>query len=90
MTLVRLCVFILLQTRKAASWLAQKMKEDRHAVALLSGGMTGEQRVAVLKRFRDGKEKLLITNVPLWGIDVAQVNSAHGFVYRLRYVTVLE
>jgi len=67
-------VSLLFQTRKAASWLAQKMTEDGHAVALLSGEITVEQRIAVLNRFREGKEKLLITtNVCARGIDVEQV-----------------
>jgi len=66
--------FLLFQTRKAASWLAQKMTEDGHAVALISGEITVEQRIAVLNRFREGKEKLLITtNVCAIGIDVEQV-----------------
>ena len=69
-------IFLLFQTREAASWLEQKMTEDGHAVALLSGEITVEQRIEVLDRFRAGKERLLITNVPLWGIDVEQVNSA--------------
>jgi ATP-dependent RNA helicase DDX19/DBP5 len=37
------------------------MSRDGHAVALLSGDLTVEQRMAVLERFRDGKEKVLIT-----------------------------
>lgn len=54
--------------------MAQKMTEDGHAVALLSGEITVEQRIAVLNRFRVGKEKLLITtNVCARGIDVEQV-----------------
>ena len=66
-------VFLLFQTRKAASWLAQKMAEDGHAVALLSGEITVEQRIAVLNRFREGKEKLLITtNVCGRGIGVGE------------------
>ena len=70
-------VFLLFQTHEAASWLAEEMAEDGHAVALLSGNMTRELRIAVLNRFRASKEMLLFTNVPLWGIDVEQVNSAH-------------
>ena len=67
---------LLFQTRKAASWLSQKMSRDGHAVALLSGEITVEQRIAVLNRFRDGKEKLLITtNVCARGIDVEQVKN---------------
>ena len=50
------------------------MTSDGHAVALLSGEITVEQRLAVLNRFREGKEKLLITtNVCARGIDVEQV-----------------
>ncbi|CAH3027041.1 unnamed protein product [Porites evermanni] len=61
-------------TRKAASWLAEKMTADGHSVALLSGEITVEQRLAVLNKFRDGKEKLLITtNVIARGINVEQV-----------------
>ena len=37
------------------------MKGDGHAVALLTGELMVEQRVAVINRFRDGKEKVLIT-----------------------------
>merc|ERR1712059_219220 len=47
------------------------MSKDGHAVAILSGALELEQRVAVLDRFRDGKEKLLIcTNVAARGIDI--------------------
>ena len=50
------------------------MKEGGHAVVLLSEEITVEQRIAVLNRFREGKEKLLITtNVCARGIDVEQV-----------------
>ena len=50
------------------------MTAEGHSVALLSGEITVEQRLAVLNRFRDGKEKLLITtNVCARGIDVEQV-----------------
>ena len=52
---------IFCHTRKTASWLSEKMSRDGHAVALLSGDLTVEQRIAVLDRFRDGKEKVLIT-----------------------------
>lgn len=50
-----------LQTRKIASWLSEKMSGDGHAVALLSGELTVDQRISVLDRFREGKEKVLIT-----------------------------
>lgn len=67
-------------TRKAASWLTEKMSKEGHSVALLSGEITVEQRIAVLNRFRDGKEKLLITtNVSARGIDIEQVSIVVNF-----------
>ena len=67
---------LLFQTCKAASWLSQKMSQDGHAVALLSDEITVEQRIAVLNRFCNGKEKLLITtDVCARGIDIEQVKN---------------
>ena len=67
---------IFCHTRKTASWLVEKMTAEGHAVALLSGELTIEQRIQVLDRFRDGLEKILITtNVLSRGIDVEQVIS---------------
>ena len=37
------------------------MSHEGHAVALLSGELDVQQRAAVIQRFRDGKEKVLIT-----------------------------
>ncbi len=50
-----------IQTKKTANWLTEKMTGDGHAVALLSGELTVEQRAQVIDRFREGKEKVLIT-----------------------------
>ena len=51
------------------------MASEGHSVALLTGEITVEQRVAVLNRFRDGKEKLMITtNVCARGIDIEAVS----------------
>jgi len=56
------------------------MTREGHAVALLSGELTVEQRIAVLNRFRDGKEKVLITtNVVARGIDIEQVTVVVNF-----------
>lgn len=72
-------VFLLFQTPERVSWLAQRMPEEGgHAVALLSSEMTKEECIAVLNRFREGQYWLLITNVPLWGIDLGEVNSSCG------------
>jgi len=71
---------IFCHTRKTASWLAAKLTRDGHTVALLSGELTIEQRLSVLNRFRDGKEKILITtNVMARGIDIDQVTLVVNF-----------
>nr|XP_006812019.1 PREDICTED: ATP-dependent RNA helicase DDX19A-like [Saccoglossus kowalevskii] len=72
--------FTFLDTRRTVSWLAEQMSKEGHAVAILSGDLTVEQRVAVLNRFREGKEKVLITtNVTARGIDVEQVTLVVNF-----------
>jgi len=71
---------IFCHTRKTASWLASKMAGEGHAVGVLSGELTVEQRLAVLDRFREGHEKVLITtNVLSRGIDIEQVNIVVNF-----------
>ena len=55
-----MCYFHL-QTRQTAAWLSKNMSRDGHAVALLSGDLSVENRMQVLDRIRDGKEKVLIT-----------------------------
>ena len=52
---------LLIQTRKTANWLCEKMTNDGHAVALLSGELGVEDRARVIASFREGKEKVLIT-----------------------------
>lgn len=67
-------------TRKTAGWLSGKLSADGHAVAVLSGDLTVEQRLDVLDRFRAGLEKVLITtNVLSRGIDVEQVTIVVNF-----------
>lgn len=71
---------IFCHTRKTAAWLAGKMSKDGHAVAVLSGDLAVEQRISVLDKFREGKEKVLITtNVLSRGIDVEQVTIVVNF-----------
>ncbi|XP_011194870.1 DEAD-box helicase Dbp80 [Zeugodacus cucurbitae] len=71
---------IFCHTRKTAGWLAGKMSSDGHSVAVLSGDLTVEQRLAVLDRFRAGLEKVLITtNVLSRGIDIEQVTIVVNF-----------
>ena len=41
---------IFCHTRKTVNWLAEKMTAEGHAVALLSGELTVEERLIVLDR----------------------------------------
>jgi len=71
---------IFCQTRKTASWLSKELKEDGHAVALLSGDLGPDERILVLDRYRKAMEKILITtNVLSRGIDVEQVTIVVNF-----------
>ncbi|ELK09780.1 ATP-dependent RNA helicase DDX25 [Pteropus alecto] len=59
------------QTRRNAKWLTVEMMQDGHQVSLLSGELTVDQRASIIQRFRDGKEKVLITtNVCAQGVWV--------------------
>lgn len=72
-----------IQTRKTAGWLAGELSREGHQVALLSGEMQVEQRAAVIDRFRDGKEKVLVTtNVCARGKD-DEVENKGNMKYRL-------
>ncbi|GJQ70603.1 putative nucleic acid binding protein [Trypoxylus dichotomus] len=71
---------IFCHTRRTANWLAERMTKDGHAVAVLTGELSVEQRINVLDRFRNGTEKVLITtNVLSRGIDVEQVTIVVNF-----------
>ncbi|CAG6021875.1 ATP-dependent RNA helicase DDX19A [Menidia menidia] len=71
---------IFCHTRKMAAWLSTHLIKEGHQVALLSGEMTVEQRACVIERFRNGKEKVLVTtNVCSRGIDVEQVSLVVNF-----------
>lgn len=71
---------IFCHTRKTASWLANKMHSDKYVVALLSGDLDVMERASILKRFKNGQEKWLVTtNVCSRGIDVEQVTLVINF-----------
>uniref|UniRef100_A0A8D2KDF0 RNA helicase n=1 Tax=Urocitellus parryii TaxID=9999 RepID=A0A8D2KDF0_UROPR len=71
---------IFCHTCKTASWLAAKLSKEGHQVALLSGEMMVEWRAVVIERFREVKEKVLVTtNVCARGIDVEQVSVVINF-----------
>lgn len=66
--------FIFCHTKKSAAWLSEKLVKDGHAVGLITGDLTVEERARVLQRFREGHERVLIsTNLTARGIDVDQV-----------------
>ena len=66
--------FIFCQTKRSANFLKEKLQRDGHAVGLITGDLTVEERTQILKRFKDGDERVLITtNVLARGIDVEQV-----------------
>ncbi|KAF2357450.1 Helicase C-terminal [Trinorchestia longiramus] len=62
------------RTKQTANWLHSRMIKDGHHVALLTGDLSPEERLSVLTRYREGRERVLIcTNVLARGIDVEQV-----------------
>ncbi|KRX69856.1 ATP-dependent RNA helicase DDX19A, partial [Trichinella sp. T6] len=73
------CV-IFCETRGTARWVAARMRERGHRVAVLSGEMGMEQRAETIKRFRSGQDRILIaTNICSRGIDIIQVNIVINF-----------
>lgn len=66
--------FIFCQTKRSANFLKEKLEKDGHAVGLITGDLSVEERTSILKRFKDGDERVLITtNLMARGIDVEQV-----------------
>uniref|UniRef100_H2ZD65 RNA helicase n=1 Tax=Ciona savignyi TaxID=51511 RepID=H2ZD65_CIOSA len=70
---------IFCHTRKTASWLARKMCEDKYVVALLSGELDVSQRAAILRRFKEAKERVLVTTNVCSRGDVEQVTLVVNF-----------
>merc|ERR1711997_979664 len=59
---------------------AQELKGDGHALSVLTGDQTPDERINVLDRYRQGLEKILITtNVLSRGIDIEQVTIVVNF-----------
>ncbi|XP_077585992.1 ATP-dependent RNA helicase DDX19A isoform X2 [Stigmatopora nigra] len=78
MTVAQAMIFC--HTRKTANWLSVNLIKEGHSVALLSGELTVGQRAHIIERFRDGKEKVLVTtNVCSRGIDVEQISLVINF-----------
>ena len=65
------------------------MHAEGYVVALLSGELDVASRAKILKRFRDGKERVLVTtNVCARGIDVEQVTLVVNFDLPMTKVTL--
>jgi len=66
---------IFCNTRRKVEWLTNKMREANFTVASMHGEMPQSERDAIMKSFRDGENRVLITT-DIWarGIDVQQVS----------------
>ncbi|KAJ2934680.1 hypothetical protein H1R20_g2423, partial [Candolleomyces eurysporus] len=66
---------IFCKRRDTADRISQRMTAEGHKVASLHGAKDAAERDAIIDRFREGREKVLITtNVIARGIDILQVN----------------
>ena len=66
---------IFCNTRRKVDWLTEKMTENDFTVSSMHGDMTPQDREKVLKEFRSGSTRVLITTDLLArGIDVQQVS----------------
>jgi len=62
-------------TRRQVDWLTEKMQQRDFTVSSMHGDMTSEERNGILKEFRSGSSRVLITTDLLArGIDVQQVS----------------
>uniref|UniRef100_A0A6C0EI49 Helicase n=1 Tax=viral metagenome TaxID=1070528 RepID=A0A6C0EI49_9ZZZZ len=66
---------IFCNTIKKVEWLEQKLIQNNFPITVMHSNMTANERVDVLKDFRDGKTRILLTTDLLSrGIDIPQVN----------------
>jgi len=62
-------------TRRKVDWLTDKMGQRDFTVSAMHGDMTGQERELIMKEFRSGSSRVLITTDLLArGIDVQQVS----------------
>ncbi|KAF7488632.1 Eukaryotic initiation factor 4A-III [Sarcoptes scabiei] len=66
---------IFCNTKRKVDWLTEKMKEVNFTVSSMHGDMPQKERDQIMKEFRQGKSRVLITT-DVWarGIDVQQVS----------------
>jgi len=66
---------IFCNTRRKVDWLAEKMREANFTVSAMHSEMDQKQRDTIMKEFRSGQSRVLIsTDVWARGLDVAQVS----------------
>lgn len=66
---------IFCNTKRKVEWLTEKMRKNNFTVASMHGDMVQREREEIMKDFRSGESRVLITT-DLWarGIDVQQVS----------------
>lgn len=64
-------------------WLTEKMREANFTVSSMHGDMPQKERDAIMKEFRSGQSRVLITT-DIWarGIDVQQVRNFLFFLHQ--------
>ena len=68
-------VIIFCNTIRKVEWLEQNLKQNNFPITVIHSNMTQQQRDDVIKEFREGKTRLLLTTDLLArGIDIPQVN----------------
>jgi superfamily II DNA/RNA helicase len=68
-------VIIFCNTIRKVTWLSEKLAEQNFDITAIHGNMTQQERNNIVKEFRDGKTRLLLTTDLLSrGIDIPQVN----------------
>ena len=73
-------VIIFCNTIRKVEWLEENLKQNNFPITVIHSNMTQQQRDEVVKEFRDGKTRLLLTTDLLSrGIDIPQVNMVVNF-----------
>jgi len=68
-------VIIFCNTIRKVEWLEENLKKNNFPITVIHSNITQEQRDLVVKEFRDGKTRILLTTDLLSrGIDIPQVN----------------
>lgn len=71
---------IFVNKRRTADWLREYLTDKNHTVSMLHSGMEMDERNLVMKEFRTGSSRVLITtDILARGIDVQQVSLVVNF-----------